>query len=63
LQEELYNLAKGPETWKDMTCLGVAEQSWLGGWKAVSRASSVSLLSLDFEGLRRQSRIVPVLDK
>lgn len=43
----MYYADKGPEVWKDMTCLGVAEQSQLGGvigngvGKAVSRTSGV----------------------
>lgn len=43
--------------WEDMTCLGVAEQSQLGGvigneaGKAVSRTSSGRLPSLVFKGL------------
>lgn len=43
--------------WEDMTCLGVARRSQLGGvvgneaGKAVSRASRAWLPSLDFKGL------------
>lgn len=53
----MYYMNKSPKMWKDMTCLGVAEQSQLGGGignkagKAVSRTSSAWLQYLDFKGL------------
>lgn len=53
----MYYVDKGPAMWKDVACRGVAEQRQLGGvigneaGKAVSRASSAWLPSLDFKGL------------